>query len=182
MRLEPDEILVVLDADLIPLRRVDLGAKLASCDFIFRSQQRDGRSQRFEYPWNGYFISRASLIRGAPDFHWDIDEIDGASCDTGGALAGWLGRHRARGDSIECLSSGAWDWRQWKGAIPKDLHGFLEFDRQHAGGRNFSELLDRDWLHMRAAGNWGGEEIASHRARLDRFTDAANQLVLSGLS
>ena len=181
MHLEPDEILVVLDADLIPMRRVDLGAKLDSCDFIYRSQVRDGQSFLVEYPWNGYFISQASLVRGAPDFHWDIDEIDGASCDTGGALAGWLRRHRARGNSIECLSSGAWDWREWKDTIPEELHDFLEFDRQQAGGRNFSEILDRDWLHMRAGGNWGGEAIASHHARLDRFTSAANQLVLKGL-
>jgi hypothetical protein len=131
---DSDDVLVVIDADLIPFRRIDLDALLSTTDFRFRLQKRQGSTMEVSYPWNGYFISRTSLVRYPEEFYWDIDEVDGASCDTGGALGAWLSRHMNRGHAVQELTSGSWDWRELGNELPQSLHAFLEFDRVQAGG------------------------------------------------
>ncbi len=177
LALQPEDSLALLDADLVPIGPFQPAAYFARAPAWLLPQSRETPLGVVRYPWNGLFLSRAALIVGARDFRWDCDTVAGVRLDTGGAARHWLARNAPATGALTGLHSGQWLWSTDAPQLPAALHEFLAFDAAANAGRQFAELFEGTFLHLRAGGNWLAEKRQVFAARLSRFTQGLERLL-----
>lgn len=161
---------VILDADMVPIAPFDADAYFDRSPVWYLPQQRDLSSGQISYPWNGiFFVDQSRISQGSP-MNWDCDVVDGVGLDTGGAMRDWLDDQASISSPLAGLHSGRWFWKRDFPIAPSALHGFLEFDAQVNNGRQFCELFEAVFLHLRAGGNWNVEMRNVFAKRRDLFT------------
>lgn len=168
---------LILDADMVPIAPFDAQSYFDRSAVWFLPQQRETPFGQITYPWNGIFF--VDQERTSPEGHmnWDCDIVEGVGLDTGGAMRSWLGRHLTTASALTGLHSGRWRWERDYPSAPMALREFLEFDARVNDGRQFCELFESMFLHLRAGGNWNVEmrDVFAERRRL--FTDGLSTLL-----
>lgn len=170
--LSPDDVLLLIDADMAPIRAFDPTPYLAEADVWYVAQTRENERGRVLYPWNGIFMARAGTFLDADDFTWDVGESLGLRLDVGGECRHWLARHDEHARPMRYLQSERWVWDVERPGLPSELHAFLSFDKTVNGGVNFAELYEETFLHLRAGGNWKSDKRAVYAERTELFVEA----------
>jgi hypothetical protein len=121
-------------------------------------QSRQSPAGEITYAWPNLWCIDTTQVDSS-DLCWDL----APHCDTGGASATWVSRHKVQWLPAH-LSSGRWGLKD----LPKHLHAnyalveFLTQDPRNAKDTFWAELYG-PLFHVRAGSNWNGEGAAVHQ-------------------
>jgi hypothetical protein len=150
----------------------DVEAALAGAGSYVRQIRRtDQGGQEIEYCWpNLWWVDTA--LTNTEGLSWDLAPF----CDTGGASAPWLTKHKEAVHWIKHLQSCTWTAKQLPPRLVW-LRAFLEADTdRNRDGQFWCEIYDGNILHLRAGSNWNGEGAAVHTALLERCKQLMNMV------
>lgn len=150
----PDPLCIV-DMDLMPIRPVDLAAKI---DGYHAYGERQGPND-CQYLWPGLLMFSADAP-ARDEIRLEACEIDGEWRDSGGALAHWTRKHRPTIREICSRPLVADD-------LPEHLRG--QYDDEYR-----FEFKDEDFFHLRFGTNWYHWSDSLQDAR----TDLANKYLV----
>lgn len=163
---------VILDADMVPVAPFDADSYFNRSPIWYLPQQRETPTRAITYPWNGIFFIDQARIGQVTDMNWDCDIVEGIGLDTGGAMRTWLATHQESAAVLTGLHSGRWNWQRDFSDAPSELQAFLEFDAKVNGDKQFCELFESTFLHLRAGGNWNIEMRDVFAQRRSLFAEA----------
>lgn len=175
------DIVMVLDADMFPVRAFSLTDMLERKEIAGVWQERHGGFPWYRlvrYLWNGLLVINVGALPDKKNFSLECGWVKNAPTDVGGYLHFYFARNPGvRVRPIRHLPSGRWGRQEEPGWLPNAIRGFLRSDVKNVDGRYYAEIYDDRFLHFRAGGNWDGMDGAKFKSRQMALIDALDRLI-----
>lgn len=165
--------ILLLDEDMIPIARPSFLTNSESA-LSYVSQGRPLDNPRIYYPWPGLFYFDPRKTRSNHLISWDVFRSAGQNLDTGGAMTDWLSINMNLAKEISYYRTGTWEDSE-AGLLPWNFSKFAEIDKHFGGGKQFCEVYDMSFVHMRGASNWMGSNSDFVKQRLKAFIESIDE-------
>ena len=166
---ESDWPLLILDADMVPYRSVNVGGLLESFPMWGVPQQRES----IRYLWNGILLVDPRHCAAMDLFNVDCGHLGGVPVDVGGLLYRFVEANEGRIGSFRARSA-----RQWAvdgmAMLPDTLLEFFRWDAEAQDGFRISETYAGMFAHLGGGGNWEIRPADLAQERLRRFVEAVS--------